>query len=559
MAIKKKKKVAKKAKRSFAASGAGSTQVSSLRPKYTKKIPPCNVACPSSETIRSYLTTVAQKDEYGLTLDQATKDAWHILTAKNPFPSVCGRVCPHPCETGCNRAQFDTPVAINNVERYIGDFGIKNNLEYTKPNEKYSEKVAVIGSGPGGMSCAYQLAKMGYSVTVFEQFAESGGMLRYGIPSYRLPRDVLDAEVQKIVDLGVEMRYNTKIGKDISIDELKKEYKAFFLGIGAHVGYELGVEGEDAPNVYSGADFLNRFNAGETIEVGDKVLIVGGGDSAIDCARTCRRLGADVSIVYRRGKAEMPAIAHEIDEAEKEGVKLELLTAPISFVKEGDKATGMNCLRMELGEPDSSGRRRPVPIKGSEFVIEASTVIAAISQEPDFTGFEQFKHGKDWVRVNDQRMTNVDSVFAGGDVIELMLVTTAIGHGRMAAENIHHYIRGTKPSDDNKMEVVSYDKLNTRYYSEKPRHEYNSISLEDRLGTFNEVNFTLSPDEFLEETKRCFSCGMCFDCDNCWSYCQDGVIEKLPKGQHYDFYKMEQCIGCKKCAEECPCGYIDMI
>ncbi len=551
-------KTVKKKKKKLGASGGSKKEISTLRPKYVAKIPPCSDTCPSSEPIRTYLTQIAQGEAYGRSIEESTEQAFYQLTTWNPIPAVMGRVCPHPCESKCNRGEFDSAVAINNVERYIGDFALQKGLKFQKPENSFDEKMAVIGAGPSGLSCAYHLAKLGYSVTLFEQFAKPGGMIRWGIPEYRLPRDVIDKEVERIQDLGVEIKYNTKIGKDVAFDDLKKDYKAIYLAIGAHVGYKLGVEGEDSPNVFDGADFLHRVSDGEKIDVGSKVLVVGGGDTAIDCARNSRRLGAEVTIVYRRSRTEMPAIAHEIDEAEREAVKLELLTAPLGFVTENGKASGMKCQRMELGEPDASGRRRPVPIEGSEFVIDATTVIAAIGQEPDFNGLDQFKNGRDWVKVDDKRMTSVDGVFGGGDAIELSLVTNAVGHGRMAAVNMHHYARGTEQEACPDIPVVTFDKLNINYYKKSDRNEITTIPVDKALSGWEEVNIGLTTEQTLEEAKRCFSCGSCWDCDNCWTFCGEGVVEKLPKGEHFSFYKMEKCLGCSKCAEECPCGYIDM-
>ena len=287
---------------------AGGAEISPLRPKYSEKTPPCISHCPNEADIRGWLTTIAQAEAYGRTNEEALELAWQQITDRNPFPAVCGRVCPHPCEADCNRKNKDGSVAINAMERYVGDFGIKKELKLTKlSDEKHSEKIAIIGSGPAGLSCAYQLSRRGYPVTVFEAFSQPGGMLRYGIPKYRLPREVLDAEIQKILDLGVELKCNFVVGKDTTLDKLREEYKAIFVGIGAHKGYNLGVPGEDASNVFTGTEFLNRANSGEPVEIGEKVVVIGGGDTAIDAARVSKRLGADVTILYRRTRDEMPA------------------------------------------------------------------------------------------------------------------------------------------------------------------------------------------------------------------------------------------------------------
>jgi NADPH-dependent glutamate synthase beta subunit-like oxidoreductase len=336
---------------------------------------------------------------YGRTIDQSTAEAWYMLTDKNPLPATTGRVCPHPCESECNRASMEGALNINNIERYMGDYGINNNLPLRKlTEEKKADTVAVVGAGPAGLSCAYQLARRGYGVTVYESFEKAGGMLRYGIPAYRLPDNILDAEIKKIQDIGVDIKLGARVGKDVSMDDLRKNNKVVFMGIGAHAGKKLGVPGEDAPNSMTGAEFLHKVNHGETVDIGKKVVVIGGGNSAIDAARVAVRMGADVTLSYRRTRAEMPAIEHEIHSAEEEGVHFEFLTAPVEVVKDANgKATGLKVQKMELGEPDSSGRRRPVPVPGSEFVIEASFVCPSISQEPEWEGLDMIKNEWGWI------------------------------------------------------------------------------------------------------------------------------------------------------------------
>jgi NADPH-dependent glutamate synthase beta subunit-like oxidoreductase len=558
--IVKKKKGLDSARPAF---GSGGVKVTSdLRPRNTTKNPPCLLHCPNGNAIRTALTTVSQSEEYGRNLDDSYKMAWEIFTETSPFPATCGRVCPHPCEEGCNREKFDGAVGINSFERFIGDYAIQHDLQYKKSSDQvFPEKVAVVGSGPAGMSCAYHLARKGYKVTVFEAFSKPGGMLRYGIPDYRLPPDILDAEINKILELGVELKLNKSIGTDMTIDDLKKEYSAIFVGIGAHKGLKLKVEGEDAPNVFSGTDFLNRMNSGKKVDVGDNVVVVGGGDSAIDAARVSKRLGANVTILYRRTIAEMPAIKHEIDEALKEGVKLEFLAAPIAFKKENGKAVSIKCIRMELGEPDSSGRRRPVPKEGSEFDLACSTVIAAISQEPNFTGFENFIEGRDWIKVDD-KFTSIkdEKVYAGGDVIDLGLVIIAIAQGRKAAEVIDTRMRTREFAEIQGIPEIKADKMLLDFYKKYPRKNITFIPVEDRLANPDkEVSVGLTSDEVIAESKRCMSCGYCFDCGNCWMYCQDtAVVKPTKKGELYTF-KNDFCTGCKKCSEQCPCGFIDMV
>lgn len=560
MAVKKIKK-----KRAFGArafSGGTSREQSPLRPNNVEKKPPCRDTCPSGNRIREFLTTIAQAERLGKSLEQAFQQAWEIYTDTSPFPAVCGRVCPAPCETECNRRELEAAVSINKVERAIGDFGIERHLKLkTLTGEKRPQKVAVVGAGPSGLSCAYQLARRGYGVTVFEASQKPGGMLRWGIPGYRLPEKVLDAEIQNILELGVELKCGVKVGRDMSLEDMRRAYDAVYVALGAQQGVRLGVEGEDAPNVFSGVDFLNRFHHGEKLDLGKAVvaIVVGGGDTAIDAARICKRLGANVTILYRRTLNEMPAIKEEVEEALQEGIKIEFLAAPIGFKKEGGRVTAMRCIRMELGEPDASGRRRPVPIEGSQFEIPASAVISAVSQEPDFTGFEPLVEDRSWIRVDPQGATKIDGVWAGGDVTQLDLVTTAVGHGRRAAEAIERRLLG-KAAEADGMVVIRTNRMRLDHYTRTDRQQPSALDVGRRLGSVDaEVHLGLTRDQVIEEARRCMSCGCCFDCEKCWMFCQDqAVIKPMQKGQLYAF-KLENCTGCKKCAEECPCGFIDML
>jgi NADPH-dependent glutamate synthase beta subunit-like oxidoreductase len=559
MAIVRKKKKGLKKKGSIG--GASKQEGSSRRPKFVEKLPPCIDTCPNHNHIREWLMVISKAEDYGKTLDQAYEEAFYIGMETNPFPSICGRVCPHPCESGCNREEKDGAVSINQVERAIGDYALEKNLVPKKLTEETkSEKVAVVGSGPGGISCAYHLARRGYPVTVFEAFPKSGGMLRYGIPDYRLPPDILDAEIDRVLDMGVELKLNTIVGKDVQMEDLRKEYKAVFVALGAHQGYKLGVEGEDASNVFTGTDYLNKVNSGESVDIGDNVVVIGGGDTAIDAARMARRFGANATILYRRTRTEMPAIDLEIVGAEEEGVRIDLLAAPIEIYTKDGKAVGMKCQKMELGEPDDSGRRRPVPIEGDTYDLECSSLIAAISQEPDFTGFDDYREGKDWIKVDEKYKTSVENVLSGGDNINLGLAIDAIYHGRVAALAIDEMITSNPmPPLESDLKLIKTDGMILSYYPESKRVPIKEMNAEERLKTLDaEVVSTYTDEEVVQETKRCMSCGMCFDCSTCWSFCQDGAILKpIVKGEKYKF-KLEYCKGCDKCAENCPCGYIEM-
>jgi NADPH-dependent glutamate synthase beta subunit-like oxidoreductase len=572
---KKEKDSSDKAKSRFSGGGGGGgSQISSLRPRYVESLPPCTGNCPSGNDIRGWLTVIALREKLGLSLEQAVEQAWRIEMETNPFPSVMGRVCPHPCETGCNRGQKDGPVGINSVERYIGDYAIEHGLkaEMIEGESPKDRKVAVIGGGPSGLSCAYQLARRGYKVTVFEGLPKPGGMLRYGIPVYRLPREVLDAEIQRIADLGVEIKCNTKIGKDISFDHIRTNYDAIYVAIGAHQGKNLGVPGEEGPGIWTGTEFLNHANSGKKIEIGGKVVVVGGGDTAIDAARVSKRvsadaaalatrMGADVTILYRRTRTEMPAIEREIEEALEEGITIEFLAAPKEILRGGDgKVRAMVVQRMELGEPDESGRRRPVPIAGNTYEIPVETVITAVSQKPDLAAINSAELGSGWLNGDQWGFTGTEGVWTGGDNINLGIATTSIGQARMAAEAMHAFLQGSEPKEVAKGDMIRADKLKLDWYQPADRKQRRVKPPEERLAhPFDEVDLGLTAEDALAEISRCFSCGRCFGCENCWMYCQANVFGKEPQpspGHFFIIKAIEKCDGCKKCWEECPCGFI---
>jgi NADPH-dependent glutamate synthase beta subunit-like oxidoreductase len=572
--LKKKKK--KAAVRRFSGGGASGSEISNLRPQAVDKVPPCVGQCPSGNDVRGWLTTIAHREKQGLSLEQSLDQAWMIEVETNPFPAVMGRVCPHPCETECNRAHKDGAVAINSVERSIGDWGIQRGLKLPAAKEQgpFGEKVAVIGAGPSGLSCAYQLVRRGYAVTVFDAFDKPGGMLRYGIPAYRLPRDVLDAEIQRILDLGVELRSNTAVGSGITLEELREQYDAIFVGIGAHKGKTMGIPGEDGLGVYTGTDFLNRANSGREVEIGSKVVVIGGGDTAIDAARVSlrlgpdvaavsRRAGAEVTILYRRTRAEMPAIEHEIEEALEEGINIEFLAAPVKVLRDADgRLAKLTVQRMELGEPDDSGRRRPVPIEGDVYEMEADTLVMAVSQAPDWAtlgGGIEVKGS--WLEVDEWGRTGMEGVWSGGDTLTLGLATISIGQGRKAAECIHATLRGGKPENPVERPGIGKERIQLDWYEAKPAARRKVLAPEERLANpVDEMDLGITREQALEETTRCFSCGLCFGCENCWMYCQNNCFKKtkeLSPGHYYDI-DLTTCDGCKKCAEECPCGFLEL-
>jgi NADPH-dependent glutamate synthase beta subunit-like oxidoreductase/Pyruvate/2-oxoacid:ferredoxin oxidoreductase delta subunit len=521
-----------------------------LLPVNIMQIPPCTNSCPSSNDIRGFLRVLAEKQDY--------EEAWHVLTRTNPLPATCGRVCPHPCEAGCNRRDFDTPLAINSAERAVGDYGLEQNLKHKKLISKRKEKVAVVGSGPAGLSCAFHLAKRGFQVKIFEANSEPGGWMRYGIPSYRLPNYILKQEIDNILELGIELECNVKVGVNIPMDQLTRDYNAVFLGLGAQTGTSIKIPGEDAQNVFTGVEFLKLINSGQIVEVGKDVVVIGGGNTAMDCARVAKRLGANVSVFYRRTRMEMPAITAEIDEAMEERIMFRYHTNPVKIITDEDRVVGLLCGQMELKEPDASGRARPVPIEGSESVYPADTVIMATGQAVDYDGIEIQKRDDQWISTNEDLMTSMDGVFAGGDaVLGLETVTTAIGQGMRAASAIEDYIEGNVERRLAQPPVIYSKDLNTYYYTQEKRFSKEAISIHTRLKNFREIYPSFDREDIIKEAERCFSCGLCFDCGNCYMYCPDNAVKISPSTGKYEF-DLDFCKGCGLCAKECPCHYILM-
>ncbi len=483
----------------------------------------CKVACPAGVQVKAYI---------GLIVAAKFKEALELIKKDNPLPGICGRVCTHPCEYECNRRNVDEAVAICALKRFVADWELKQGIRREKPIERTrEEKVAIIGSGPAGLTCANDLIRKGYGVTIFEKLPFAGGMLTAGIPAYRLPRDIINKEIEAITDLGVELRTNIEVGKDISFDKLlKKGYKAFFLAIGAYKGLKLGISGEDE---YEGfidcLDFLKRSNLGDHKKPGRKVIIIGGGNSAIDSARTAIRLGCDeVYIVYRRSRKEMPANVAEIEACEKEGTKIRYLASPVRIIGENGRVTGMECIKMRLGEPDESGRRRPLPVEGTEFIIEADTIIPAISQKPDLSFLpknHEFKLTKwDTFEVDTTTFaTNVPGFFAGGDaVLGPSTVIDAIAHGHFAAHSIHRYLshKDMKKGKSLPQEVNEWGfRLEIEGEKTIKRNPIPILSIKKRVKSFDEVDLCFTEEQSIAEAKRCLRCGPCNECQECVTGC----------------------------------------
>jgi len=562
----------------------GSTEIfktgqwGSGKPYYLEKTSPCRQACPAGIDMARALAGAALGR-----LDEALR----IVREDNPLPGVCGRVCYHPCEQECNRKDFDQAVNIRGFERYLSDHG-RVDLEREVPAECKKEKVSIIGSGPAGLSAAWQLARRGYSVTIFEALPEPGGMLRYGIPEYRLPKEVLRREIGYIQQLGVEIRTGVRVGRDFSLKELKKDCQVLFIAAGVQGARRLGIEGEGLPGVVEGITFLQRVNRGKPLEVGRRVAIIGGGNTAMDCARTVRRLGAEeVTVVYRRSRAEMPALAEEAASLETEGIRLVLQAAPKRLLAEGGRLSGLECLKMDLGAPDDSGRPCPVPIDSSEFILPVDTIINAVGQvsEAGFVGEIGLSVSPTGlIAIDPETMgTNVEGVFAGGDLAgERAFVVDAVAGGKRAALAIACFLEGRdfqkelgrlrigarrsiafgpfldpEKNQADLGKVVPFEKINILCFPPAGRRPNPERPAPDRWPrTFEEVTGGLAPAQMKDEIARCFKCGTCVHCDLCFLLCPDVSIRKIG----WEGYRVntDYCKGCGQCAATCPRQVIEM-
>ena len=513
-----------------------------MRPEYVDRLPPCNGACPAGENIQGWLYH-AESGDY--------EAAWRLLTLDNPLPAVMGRVCYHPCESSCNRASLDSAVGINSVERFLGDEAIRRGWHFAPSSQSTGKRVLVVGAGPSGLSAAYHLARLGHAVEIHEAGPVAGGMMRFGIPKYRLPRDVLDAEVKRILDLGVVLKLNTKINSIKEAMQLGR-FDAAFLAVGAHIAKRAYIPAGSAAKILDAVAVLRSMEGEDKPLLGRRVVVYGGGNTAIDVARTAKRLGAEEAIiVYRRTREKMPAHDFEVEEALQEGVLIKWL----STIRQADGAS----ITVEKMALDAKGFPQPT---GEFETLAADSVVLALGQDVDLSlldGVPGLELRDGVVQVGANMMTGHAGIFAGGDMVPAeRTVTVAIGHGKKAARHIDAWLKGAVFSKERNNEAATFDKLNPWYYSDAPKTVQPVLDLVRRQSTFDEVTQGLDENNALYEARRCLSCGNCFECDNCYGVCPDNAVIKLGPGKRFRF-NYDYCKGCGICVSECPCGAIRMV
>ena len=531
---------------------------------------PCQESCPAGNPIPQFLY-LASEGRYD--------EALQTLLNENPFPGVCGRVCFHPCEVDCNRSQYDESVSIRAMERYVSDTGSIQLPHLKRKGDGNSKKIAIVGAGPAGLSCAYFLTLLGHQATIFEARKEPGGVMRWGIPGYRLPKSVLKKEIQRILSLPIQMKTDVNVGKDISLDEMNR-YDAVFLSPGARLNAPLSIEGEGLKRIWRGGDFLERINSNEKVILGRETIVIGGGNTAMDVARSALRLGSKVTVAYRRTRNEMPAIQDEIVEAEEEGVRFEFLIQPVKVSLLKNRKLAVEFQRMKLSRRDQSNRPKPIPIKGKSLVLEAAHLITAVGEQVDLSWIPEALIKDGLIDVNPS-----PKIFAGGDAVDQpRTIVTAISAGKRAAISIDLYMRGDSCSEvfsrirlGNKvsvsmlaylsgrdrrewaepLEVVSYERLNTLFFEPKKAVKARQLSLDRRRRDFSEVNVGFSSEEAVLSASRCFMCGTCNYCYNCYFFCPEGAISLDPVHQTKTV-DLEHCKGCGTCAKSCPRNVVEM-
>jgi len=503
------------------------------RPVFVERTAPCRSACPAGENIRDWLALFRSGDCHA---------AWRALTAVNPLPASMGRICYHPCETACNRARFDGAVNINAIERFIGDESIRHGWRFDEAAADTGKRVLIVGAGPSGLSAAYHLRRLGHAVVVQDSASGGGGMMRYGIPTYRLPRAILDAEIQRIADFGVTMRFGKKIG---ALAEAMDGYDAAYLAVGAHAGKRFGLTPSERTAVVDAVTLLRAMENGGGPRLGPAVVVYGGGNTALDAARTARRLGSDVTIVYRRTRAMMPAHDFEVEEALEEGIAIRWLATIRTIHRDGT-------IELESTQLDASGFPQPT---GRCQTIVADTVVLALGQDADLdlvNGIKGITAAKGLIEVGPDMMTGAPGIFAGGDMARLVrTATTGVGDGRNAALHIDAWLSGKPLAPEAAGETAGFDKLHTWYYARLARKERPKRDAPTRILDFSEVVGGLEEQAARAEARRCLSCGSCFDCGTCRDICPEDAVTRA--GCDIDLAK---CTTCKLCIKECPSGAI---
>ncbi len=525
------------------------------RPVYVDLLPPCNDACPAGENIQGWLYHAEER---------GYEDAWRTIMIDNPFPAIMGRVCYHNCETSCNRGKLDEAVGINAVERFLGDIALESAWSISTPSSvppsgplsstdkpATGKRVLVVGAGPAGLSAAYHLKILGNDVSVYEASGHLGGMMRFGIPAYRLPRDILDREIKRIVDLGIDIELNHRV-TDLLAEMKAGNYDAVFLATGAEIARNAYIPAGDSSRIVDALSLLRSAQDMDSPQLGRSVVVYGGGNTAMDAARTAKRLGASEAIVvYRRTRDKMPAHDIEVEDAVEEGVKMRWLST-INKVTEGR-------LLLEKMELDETGFPQPT---GEYDELAADSVVLALGEEADLSLLENIdgiEIDNGVVQVNSAMMTGHPAIFAGGDIAQKeRTVTAAIGNGKKAARNIDAWLKGITSPSSSRHPLAEWSRLNTWYYSDAPATLRPKLDLVRRQSTFDEVVTGLDESDALFEARRCMSCGNCFECDNCYGVCPDNAVIKLGPGMRYEF-DYDYCKGCGICATECPCGAIDML
>jgi 2-oxoacid:acceptor oxidoreductase delta subunit (pyruvate/2-ketoisovalerate family) len=512
------------------------------RPVYVDRLPPCNNACPAGENIQGWLYD-AESGDY--------ETAWRSLVEENPLPAIMGRVCFHPCETACNRVQVDEAVGINAVERFLGDLAIEKGWQLPSAGPDTGKRILVVGAGPAGLSATYHLRRLGHQVRLVDSAAHLGGMMRYGIPAYRLPRNVLDAEIARIVAMGVEIELEHVV-HDVEAERREGAFDAVFLAVGAQLGKRVDIPAGDSSRVIDAVSFLHQVAEDDPPLLGRRVVIYGGGDTAFDAARTARRLGAtDAVIVYRRNRERMGASGEEFEQALGEGVTVRWLSTISKFADD----------RIVIEKMQLNAEGFPEPT-GEFEELDADSLVLALGQDTDLSLLE---HADDVtvrdgaVQVVDSMMASTTGIFAGGDAVPAdRTATVAIGHGKRAAHGIDDFVMGRSTEATTRHELATFEHLNTWYYADAPRTQRPELERIRRQTNFEEVVGGLSEDNALFEARRCMSCGNCFECDNCFGVCPDNAVIKLGDGMRYEF-NYDFCKGCGICVTECPCGAIELV